>query len=260
MAWYENTDGSGDFGEQQIIADSAGGASSVICIDIDNDGDNDIVAACFEDDKITWYENTDGLGNFSIENIVAWINGPVSIYYADLDGDNDFEIISASPGARRISWYENTDGLGSFGYQRDLMFNADDAYCVFSSDLDNDGDYDILAGIEDRISWFRNETILGIEEGNTRIGSPTAYVIQSLYPNPFNPNTTVTIGLPVAGNLRVDVYNIMGQQVESIADTRFTAGHHSFIFNGTDLSSGIYFIRATVPGKMDQFKKVVLMK
>jgi hypothetical protein len=57
IAWYENTDGRGIFGPQQVISAQANGAQSVFAADLDGDGDPDILSASADDDKIAWYEN-----------------------------------------------------------------------------------------------------------------------------------------------------------------------------------------------------------
>ncbi|MGC6488149.1 MAG: FG-GAP repeat domain-containing protein [Planctomycetota bacterium] len=57
IAWYENTDGLGSFGPQQVISAAADGAFGVMTADLDNDGDPDVLSASTNDDKIAWYEN-----------------------------------------------------------------------------------------------------------------------------------------------------------------------------------------------------------
>ncbi len=95
-------------------------------------------------------------------------------------------------------------------------------------------------------------------------GSPIEYEISSLYPNPFNPTLTVVIGLPEISDLTVKVYNVLGQKVAMLSNGgQYSAGYHNFIFNVNDVtshSSGIYFIHASIPGKLNQVKKIVLMK
>ncbi|MFH0882245.1 MAG: S8 family serine peptidase [bacterium] len=73
---------------------------------------------------------------------------------------------------------------------------------------------------------------------------PSQFDILGSYPNPFNPATTVRIALPENGNLSVMVYNVLGKQVATLMDGVQSAGVHSYLFNGRNLPSGIYFVRA----------------
>ncbi len=109
-----------------------------------------------------------------------------------------------------------------------------------------------------KIVWYRNESATFVE--NEPDVLPTSYKMMPVYPNPFNPTTQVTVSLPASSVLQVSVTDILGRQVALLADGQFILGNHSFIFDGEGMSSGIYFIRATVPGQMDQVRKVVLMK
>ena len=60
IAWYENTDGAGSFGPQQVISNLANGASSVFAADVDGDGDMDVFSASFGDDEIVWHRRSMG--------------------------------------------------------------------------------------------------------------------------------------------------------------------------------------------------------
>lgn len=164
IAWYENTDGLGNFGPQQIITTSADRATSVFAVDLDSDGDNDVLSASRGDDKIAWYENVDGLGTFGFQQVItttaetAW-----SVFAIDLDSDGDNDVLSASRGDAKIAWYENTDGLGAFGPQQVITENAIDAWSVFAVDMDGDGDIDVLSAslTDNKIAWYENTDGLG---------------------------------------------------------------------------------------------------
>lgn len=91
-------------------------------------------------------------------------------------------------------------------------------------------------------------------------GLPKEFAINALYPNPFNPTLTVVVGLPEASPLFVEVYNVMGRRVATLAQGQAPAGYRTLSFNGGHEASGVYFIQATVPGKLNQVRKVVLMK
>ena len=148
-----------DFGEQQIIATNANGARSVFATDIDGDGDIDVLSASFHDDKIAWYENTDGIGTFGEQQIISTdAVGAYSVYATDIDGDGDMDVLSASFHDDKIAWYENTDGIGTFGGQRIISTNADGATAVHATDIDGDGDMDVLSAssLDDKITWYEN--------------------------------------------------------------------------------------------------------
>ena len=157
IAWYENTDGLGSFGPQQIITTEADWALSVFAADLDGDGDHDVLSASNFDDKIAWYENIDGLGSFGPQQIITTeANDARSVFAADLDGDGNTDVLSASNYDDKIAWYRNTDGLGTFGPQQIITTAANGAFSVFAADLDGDGDNDVLSAssVDDQIAWY----------------------------------------------------------------------------------------------------------
>ncbi len=158
IAWYENIDGLGTFGPEQVITTEAEYAKQVFSADLDGDGDYDVLSASSSDNKIAWYENTDGMGSFGPQQIIsAEVNNAKSVFSVDIDGDGDFDVLSASYG-NIIAWYENTDGLGTFSLPHDIATDANAVTSVSSIDLDGDGDNDVLASDfqANEISWYEN--------------------------------------------------------------------------------------------------------
>ncbi len=88
------------------ITSSVDGAHSVYAVDLDGDGDIDVLSASWSDDKIAWYEN-DGSESFTAHNITTSADGAHSVYAVDLDGDGDIDVLSASRNDDKIAWYEN---------------------------------------------------------------------------------------------------------------------------------------------------------
>ena len=83
------------------------------------------------------------------------------------------------------------------------------------------------------------------------------------YPNPFNPSTRIIYSLPVAGNVKISVYDILGQKVQTLVDSFQNAGEHSIVWYGKDESnnpvgSGIYFYSLTTSNGSIQRKMVLL--
>ncbi len=168
IAWYENrlSEAEGDFGPEQVITTDADGAASVFAIDLDGDGDADVLSASLYDDKIAWYENrlSEAEGDFGPEQVITTdADGAWSVFATDVDGDGDAEVLSASSRDNKIAWYENrlTEAEGDFGPQQVITTDADGATSVFAVDLDGDGDADVLSAFkgDDKIAWYENRLL-----------------------------------------------------------------------------------------------------
>ncbi|MDP8207865.1 MAG: T9SS type A sorting domain-containing protein [Candidatus Electryonea clarkiae] len=109
-------------------------------------------------------------------------------------------------------------------------------------------------------SFFFHVTPHVNEVDNSFTDIPTKFEIGSVYPNPFNPTTIISIGLPNSSELKISVYNVAGQEITVLANEHFSVGFHQFTFDASDFVSGIYIIRAEVTGKMCDLKKIVLIK
>lgn len=94
------------------------------------------------------------------------------------------------------------------------------------------------------------------EEGLTEVST---FSLSQNYPNPFNPTTNVTFSIPEASEVRIDVFNMLGQRVGVIASDRFTEGDHTLIFDGSGLSSGVYLYRIEAAGYTET-QKMTLIK
>ena len=89
---------------------------------------------------------------------------------------------------------------------------------------------------------------------------PSTYMLQQNYPNPFNPATTIAFSLPTSGLVSLDVFNVLGQKVESLVTGNFSAGSHSVRWNAAGQPSGVYFYRLNVDGNHVATKRMVLLK
>ena len=99
--------------------------------------------------------------------------------------------------------------------------------------------------------------LLGNQSAQSNI--PKVYSLEQNYPNPFNPSTTINFSIGQVTNVKLRVYNILGQQVMTLVDTRMTPGPHSVVFDAAKLASGVYFYRLDA-GDFMSVKKMLLLK
>jgi hypothetical protein len=88
---------------------------------------------------------------------------------------------------------------------------------------------------------------------------PQVFSLSQNYPNPFNPATTISYALPSASHVRIDIYNILGQNVTTLVDEMQEAGTHQVIWNAGDQPTGMYFYRIATNDNVET-KKMLLIK
>lgn len=149
--WFKN-DGSESFTKTAI--GSFTDAREALPIDLDEDGDIDLVAVAADSgDKVVWFDN-DGSESFTQRSIDASANGALAVDVIDMDGDGDLDVVAGLYTDADIKWYDN-NGSETFTEKTvELSFSAVDA--VDAIDLDEDGDVDIIATGLDGVSWFSN--------------------------------------------------------------------------------------------------------
>ncbi|HES59514.1 MAG TPA: T9SS type A sorting domain-containing protein, partial [Caldithrix sp.] len=98
------------------------------------------------------------------------------------------------------------------------------------------------------------------------MGVPAEFALSQNYPNPFNPTTHIQLSLRDAGRVTLEVYNALGQKISTLLNRDMTAGVHSVTFDGTGLSSGVYFYKVVVKSvngnniSFQDLHKMILMK
>jgi hypothetical protein len=88
---------------------------------------------------------------------------------------------------------------------------------------------------------------------------PSYFSIAQNYPNPFNPTTTIHYDLPAPSNVTLEVYDLLGQRVETLVDGNQQAGNHIAVWTANNKPSGIYFYRIEA-GDFSETKKMLLLK
>ncbi len=88
---------------------------------------------------------------------------------------------------------------------------------------------------------------------------PKTYSLAQNYPNPFNPSTSIKFNIPQSGNVKLAVYDLLGNVVATLVNGRIEAGVHEISFDASNIASGVYFYKIEANGFSD-VKKMMLIK
>jgi len=151
-----------------------------------------------------------------------------------------------------VNWYRWNNGMPPANIITEMSY-------IDSTSIN--GKFYVVAGTYGRSVWIRDvdgDDPNGVNNENNNI--PAAYYLYQNYPNPFNPATTIMFDLPKSGITKLLVYDITGRQTAVLVnDEKLGAGRHEVTFDGTNLSSGVYFYRI-ISGDYSDVKKMVLVK
>lgn len=144
------------FGAQQIISNVSPVSRTIQAIDMDDDGDLDVLSCSISNQSIVWYENLDGFGTYGNQNIVGILNEVRVAFASDIDGDGDMDVLATSSGEDRVVLYRK-NANGSFS-NAILLTLEEGAFDVKTFDIDNDGDQDVvyISFSGARLQWLEN--------------------------------------------------------------------------------------------------------
>ncbi|MCR9132272.1 MAG: DUF1501 domain-containing protein [bacterium] len=206
-------------------------------------------------------------------NLLRDVADSVQAFYADLasDGLNDRALtMTFSEFGRTLD--ENSSAGTDHGSSAPVMVFGPVNGGIYGEhadliDLDRSGDpvygmdyRNIYANILD--NWFELESagmsavldgeyedlgFLNVATNASRNSKPFAFKLHQNYPNPFNPSTNIQFTLPASVNVRLQVFNIQGQLIQTLIDGNVPAGQQNIRFDGSNLSNGTYVYRLETP-------------
>jgi hypothetical protein len=190
----------------------------------------------------------------------------ISIKYSA--GDSSVTVFNS--GSDTLHWNAKVIDGSSWLHLNDSL-GTGNGTIRFSYDPNPDNSFRIgLISVADSNSWGSPKIITITQEQNItsindKNGIPSQYTLFQNYPNPFNPVTTIKYSLPFESNIKLIIYNAVGQVVKELASEVQQIGIHELSFSSSSLSSGVYFytIQAnSIDGKQNYTytKKMMLLK
>lgn len=158
VVWWANPgDGAGDWVETVVVTGFAD-PYTVEMVDMDLDGDLDILAGARNSSKVSWFENTAGDGSAFTERTIASSLDVPQVFSGDIDCDGDLDVVILELFGDMFSWWENTGGDGLTWVERSVDMTVDNPLHAKVADIDADGDSDIVVAgvVSDTIDWFEN--------------------------------------------------------------------------------------------------------
>lgn len=263
--WNLENDQSGNFTPTQVHIGYLDDQAIVAVADLDGDDVGDFAVYQASHDFLVTFIN-DGDGTYSTDKAYVLADFLSDIAIGDVNYDNKPDILLSNMTDEVIELYLN-DGANAFSLDTSYSTGAVPRGLVFE-DFDGDG-YDDLAAASytnDDAAVFINRMslILSVDDVTPNGVLPDVFTLEQNYPNPFNPETKIRFALPTASDVRVEVFNMLGQSVMILVDEHLTAGIKEIAWHGTDesgraVSSGMYFYRITADG-FSASKKMLLLK
>lgn len=178
----------------------------------------------------------------------------------DFNGDGVGDLITSKYGNQRFEIFLGGRWMGSGPVQVvDVGYGSTYRYCKSAGDVNNDGVDDIVILKDDRY--------VIVYSGNPDIPTPsceetmpiTASLALCAYPNPFNPQSTISLGLDKQSLVTVELFDIAGRKVETLHSGMLTPGTKFFTVDGNGLASGSYFVVAKTQ-KSQISKRITLVR
>jgi photosystem II stability/assembly factor-like uncharacterized protein len=195
------------------------------------------------------YVSTDNGSNWTPSGILS-----SAVFSLALSGNNIFAgtekgiFLSSNSG---INWVQLNDSLIN-SYVPSLAIAGNNIFA--GTDLNG-----LCRSTDNGAHWMQvNKGLINSTGSYTNV-LPQGFTLSQNYPNPFNPSTVISYSLPSASNVKLIIYNTLGQKIKTLESGYKTAGNYSINFNAANLPSGIYFYKLEA-GSFSQIKKMMLIK
>lgn len=175
-----------------------------------------------------------------------WLTGMAAIQSFVLDSDSAMSIAEKNGGTDFRNYFTDytiTEGLGQASGSPlatwYIVYRASAAYLSFDVDA-------------------CNGRILYIYDSYVKVESKSSsFVLYQNYPNPFNNATNINFSIPKLTNVKVSIYNLIGEEIATLVDEQLPTGLHSVSFKSHGLASGLYYYKLETPEYIDTKKLII---
>ena len=202
----------------------------------------------YVDSTMTWIENWSTINELP-ENMY-WHTDEVFYDFYDINTHTYVEGIE-NPALRSWGWFNNYFQLVPTDY---VMF----VRCANGEDIVKLWIYDYYDGGSGNLA-IRYQTGFSQSNLSNYIDDNIDFNLSNAYPNPFNPSTSISLTVPKSEYVSIKVYDLMGQEIETISDGYLEAKTHRFTWVPNNVSSGVYLIKAQSETNIAT-QKVLLVK
>ena len=231
-------------------------------VDLDSDGDLDIVSGTPRTGRQVWYENA-GSFPFQSRELVSNLPEVTHLVAVDYDGDGDVDLMATHLALGILHVFQN-DGQAQFTpYPLHGLTKGISAIRIVDVDADMDPDLVTYEEQEDAVKWYENRTSPTAIDRSDAPAPPHTIRLQAAYPNPFNGSTHIRFHLPTANDVELSVFSITGQHVRTLIRKTMPAGEHAIRWDGQDgngrpVASGVWVYRLQVGTELYSGKMVLV--
>jgi hypothetical protein len=203
------------------------------------------------------------LNNVSlIFNLTHYSTNSVSFKFMDLGGEENFQVNGDS--LYNINSFMNLPPTVAPGITCTVdsvtTDNCEQGGLIGQVSLNGTVNELLIAGQELWIDTLCIDVVAGSSIDYSFSYQPQKYILEQNYPNPFNASTRITYSIQQAGFVNLKIYNILGQEIQTLVNKFQKPGNYSVNFNTKNLSSGIYLYKLQIGDDFIETKKMILMR
>jgi hypothetical protein len=271
-----------------------GSLEGVRVADVDGNGKNEMYIAGTEPTNTVFVvDETDDISTLTSANIHELLSFPVTgigklrtLNIGDPDGDGNMSLLIGGEGNGQIFEVEykgSGSPIDSANWEWKAIFDVWEYsgispttsptltpryfYGSYANDMDKDGkpEYLFVNYSTDFSVWSDDAYVwmLEVDNANSVRGDnnliPDKLELNQNYPNPFNPSTTIKFGLPEAQFVTINIYDVLGNKLQTVVNENLQAGTYTYNFDASKYPSGIYFYSLTTNNSTIT-KKMMLIK